>query len=166
MTAARTHGRPYRREATGVVPFGSFAAGAEEVDDSAGRDESVALGWREADIECGFELIAELDQVEWIASEVIDKGSVEAHLRRREVEVTRNDGLDARLNGFFHLPSSLPHKCEGNVNERGKACDPPAPRGVALTLPSGTRTGAQNQFIANRQPYHSDRITRVSPSIS
>ena len=30
---------------------------------------------------------------------------------------------------------------------------------------SGTRTGAQNQFIANR-PYHSDRITRVSPSIS
>ena len=121
------------------------AASAKEVDDGADGWESVALGWREADIECGFELIAELDQVKRVASEVIDKGSVEAHLRRREVEVPRNEGLDACLNGFFHLPSSLPHKCQGNVNERGKACDPPAPRGVALILPSGTRTGAQNQ---------------------
>ena len=76
MTAARTHGRPYRREATGVVPFGSFAASAEEVDDSAWSGESVALGWREADIECGFELIAELDQVEWVTTKVTNKGSV------------------------------------------------------------------------------------------
>ena len=116
MTAARTHGRPYRREATGVVPFDSFAARAEEVDNSAWSGESVALGWREADIECGFELIAELDQVERIASEITNKGGVEVHLRRREVEVPRNEGLDACLNGFFHLPSSLPHKCQGNVN--------------------------------------------------
>ena len=47
--------------ATGAVPFDSLAAGAEEVDDSAGRGESVALGRGQADIECGFELIAEFD---------------------------------------------------------------------------------------------------------
>ena len=104
MAAARTHGRPFRRAATGVVPFGSFAASAEEVDDSAGRGESVALGRRETDIECGFELVAEFDQVEGIASEVTDKGGVEADLRRREIEVPRDDGLDACLYGSFHLP--------------------------------------------------------------
>ena len=90
--------------------------GAKEVDDGADGWEGIALGWREADIECGFELIAELDQVEGVASEIPDKGGVEVHLRRREVEVPRNEGLDACLNGFFHLPSSLPHKCQGNVN--------------------------------------------------
>ena len=83
-------------------------------------------------------------------SEVTDKGGVEAHLRRREVEVPRNDGLDACLNGSFHLPSSLPHECQGNVNERGKPCDPPAPRGVAVMKPSGTRTDAQNQLLTRR----------------
>ena len=92
------------------------AAGAKEVDDGADGWEGVALGWGETDIECGFELVAELDQVERIASEIPDKGGVEVHLRRREVEVPRNEGLDACLNGFFHLPSSLPHKCQGNVN--------------------------------------------------
>ena len=146
--------------------WASFATGAEEVDDSAGRGESVALGWREADVECGFELIAEFDQVERVPSEVVDKGGVEAHLRRREVEVPCDDGLDACLNRSFHLPSSLPHKCQGNVNKRGKSCAPPTPRGVTLMKPGGAGTGAQNQFIANRQPYHSDRITRVSPSDS
>ena len=40
---------------------------------------------------------------EGIASEVIDKGGIEAHLRRREVEVPRDDGLDACLYGSFHL---------------------------------------------------------------
>ena len=30
----------------------------------------------------------------------------------------------------------------------------------------GAGTVAQNQFIANHQPYHSDRITRVCPSDS
>ena len=63
MTAARTHGRPYRREATGAVPFDSFAAGAEEVDDGADGWEGIALGRGEADVECGFELVAEFDQV-------------------------------------------------------------------------------------------------------
>ena len=106
----------FRREATGVVPFDSFAASAEEVDDSAWSGESVALGWREADIECGFELIAELDQVKGVASEVPDKGGVEAYLRRREVEVPCDDGLDTCLNRSFHLPSSLTQKCQGNVN--------------------------------------------------
>ena len=133
MTPDRNHGRAFRREATGVVPFGSFATSAEEVDDSAGRGESVALGRGEADVEGGLELIAELDQVERVASEVTNKGGVETNLRRRKVEVPRNDGLDACLNGTFHLPSSLTLKCQGNVNEREKTCDPPAPRGVALT---------------------------------
>ena len=110
----------------------SGAASAEEVDDGADGWEGVALGRGEADVECGFELIAEFDQVKRVPSKVPDKGGVEAYLRRREIEVPRNEGLDACLNGFFHLPSSLPHKCQGNVNERGKACDPPAPRGVAL----------------------------------
>ena len=133
MTPAPNPARAYRREATGAVPFGSFATRAEEVDDSAGRGESVALGWGQADVECGFELVTELDQVKRVASEVTNKAGVEAYLRRRKVEVPRNDGLDACLNGTFHLPSSLTLKCQGNVNEREKTCDPPAPRGVALT---------------------------------
>ena len=71
----------------------------------------ITLGWGEADIECGFELVAEFDQVEGITSEVTDKGGVEAHLRRREVEVPRDDGLDACLYGSFHLPRILPRAC-------------------------------------------------------
>ena len=118
MTPAPNPARAYRREATGVVPFGSYAARAEEVDDSAGRGESVALGRGEADIECGFELIAELNQVERVPSEVTNKGGVEAYLRRRKVEVPRNDGLDACLYRSFHLPSSLSHERQGNVNDR------------------------------------------------
>ena len=43
------------------------AASAEEIDDGAGGWEGVALGRREADIECGFELVTELDQVEGVA---------------------------------------------------------------------------------------------------
>ena len=92
------------QSATGVVPFDSFAASAEEVDDGADGWEGIALGRGEADIECGFELVAELNQVERIPSEVIDKGGIEADLRRREVEVPRDDGLDACLYGSFHLP--------------------------------------------------------------
>ena len=42
-------------------------------------------------------MVAELDQVEGIPSEVIDKGGVETHLRRRMVEVPCDDGLDACL---------------------------------------------------------------------
>ena len=87
------------------------ASGAEEIDDGADGWEGIALGWGEADIECGFELVAELDQVEGIPSEVIDKGGVETHLRRREVEVPRDDGLDACLYGSFHLPRILPRAC-------------------------------------------------------
>ena len=38
-------------------------------------------------------------------SEVADKGGVEADLRRREVEVPRDDGIDACLYESFHLPT-------------------------------------------------------------
>ena len=87
------------------------AAGAEEVDDGADGWEGVALGRGKADIECGFELVAEFDQVECVTSEIADKGGVEAHLRRREVEVPRDDGLDECLYGSFHLPRILPRAC-------------------------------------------------------
>ena len=98
------------------MPISASFAGAEEVDYGADGWEGVALGRREADVECGFELIAELDQVEGVATQITNKGGVEAHFRRREVEVPRDDGLDACLNGSFHLPSSLTHECQGNVN--------------------------------------------------
>ena len=88
----------------------SFAS-AEEIDDGADGWEGIALGWGEADIECGFELIAELDQVEWVISEILDKGGVETDLRRREVEAPCDDGLDACLYGSFHLPRILPRAC-------------------------------------------------------
>ena len=116
MTAAATPPRPYRREATGAVPFDSFAAGAEEVDDGADGWEGIALGWGEADIEFGFESVAEFDQVERVTTKIINKGSVEVDLRRREVEVPRDDGLDACLYGSFHLPRILPLACQWNVN--------------------------------------------------
>ena len=56
------------------------AAGAEEIDDGADGWEGIALGRGEADVERGFELIAELDQVKRVPSEVVDKGGVEANL--------------------------------------------------------------------------------------
>ena len=74
----------------------SFAS-AEEVDDGADGWEGVALGRGEANIECCFKLIAELDQVERITTEVANKGGVEAHLRRREVEVPCDNGLHSGL---------------------------------------------------------------------
>ena len=52
-------------------------AGAEEIDDGADGWEGIALGRGEADIECGFELIAELDQVERITTKIPNKGGVE-----------------------------------------------------------------------------------------
>ena len=73
--------RVFRREATDTVPIGSSIAGAEEIDDGAGGWEGIALGRGKADIECGFELVAELDQVEGVTSEVADKGGVEAPTR-------------------------------------------------------------------------------------
>ena len=100
------------------MPISASFAGAEEVDYGADGWEGGALGGGEADVECGFELIAELDQVERVPSKVSNKGGVETNLRRRKVEVPRNDGLDACLNGSFHLPPSLPHKCQENVNAR------------------------------------------------
>ena len=75
------------------MPISASFAGAEEVDDGADGWEGVALGRRQADIECGFKLIAKLDQVEGVATEVTNKGGVEAHLRRREFEVPCDDGL-------------------------------------------------------------------------
>ena len=102
----------------GFTRFQPSTAGAEEIDDSAGCGEGVALGRGEADVECGFELIAEFDQVKGVSTKISNKGGVETHLRRREVEVPCDDGLDACLNRSFHLPSSLPHKCQGNVNDR------------------------------------------------
>ena len=88
----------------------SFAC-AEEIDDGADGWEGIALGWGEADIECGFELVAEFDQVEGVTAKITDKGGVETDLRRREVEVPRDDGLDACLYGSFHLPRILSRAC-------------------------------------------------------
>ena len=62
-------------------------------------------------VDSGFELIAELDQVEGAPSEVTNKGIVQPHLRRRKVEVPCVDGLDACLDGSFHLPWILPRAC-------------------------------------------------------
>ena len=108
----QTNRRINRHKTTADTSLRSASfAGAEEIDDSAGRGESVALGWREADVECGFELIAKFDQVKRVASEVVDKGGVEGHLRRREVEVPCDDGLDACLYGSLHLPRILPRTC-------------------------------------------------------
>ena len=56
------------------------------------------------------------------------------------------------------------HRGKGTVSAkapRGKTCDPPASLGVALAMPNGPRTGAQNQFIANHQPHRSNRIIRA-----
>ena len=107
--------QPKTITAAGVTPAYIMVlrseVGAEEIDDGADGGEGVALGRGKADVECGFELIAELDQVEGVASEVTDKGGVKTDLRRREVEVPRDDGLDACLNGSFHLPRILPHAC-------------------------------------------------------
>ena len=85
--------------------------GIRRLNDGADGWEGVALGRGEADVECGFELVAELDQVEGVTSEVANKGGVKANLRRREVEVPRDDGLDACLYGSFHLPRILPRAC-------------------------------------------------------
>ena len=80
MTTAANPPRSYRREATGIVPFRSSVASAEEIDDGADGWEGVALGRGETNIECGFELMTEFDQVERVPSEVVDKGGVEANL--------------------------------------------------------------------------------------
>ena len=76
-----------------VSPTWASFAGAEEVNYGADGWEGVALGWGQTNVECGFELIAKLDQVKRVASEVANKGGVEAHLRRRDVEVPCDDGL-------------------------------------------------------------------------
>ena len=85
------------------MPISASFAGAEKVDYGADGWEGIALGRGEADIECGFELVAELDQVEWVPSEVVDKGGVEAHLRRREIEVPRDEGLHQAFYRIIHL---------------------------------------------------------------
>ena len=62
-----------RHRHTGVLYHAMRHSGltsAEEVDDGADGWEGIALGRGEADIECGFELVAELDQVEGVTSEV------------------------------------------------------------------------------------------------
>ena len=81
----------------GPSPFGSSVASAEEVDDGADGREGVALGRGESDIERGFELAAELDQVEGISTEVVDERRIQPQSGRRKVEVPRDDGLDPTL---------------------------------------------------------------------
>ena len=76
---------------------GASFTGTEEVDDSAWSGESVALGWRHADIERGFKLAAELDHVEGISTKVVDKRRIQPQSGRRKVEVPRDDGLDPTL---------------------------------------------------------------------
>ena len=83
----------FEAESRIVSPTWASFAGAKEVYDGADGWEGVALGRGQTDIECCFKLIAKLDQVKRIPSEVTNKGGVEAHLRRREVEVPRDDGL-------------------------------------------------------------------------
>ena len=73
------------------------ATSAEEVDYGADGWEGVALGWGEADVECGFELAAELDQVEGIPAKIVDKRRIQPQSGRRKVEVPRDDGLDPTL---------------------------------------------------------------------
>ena len=63
-----------------LTRFQPSTAGAEEVDYGADGWEGVALGRGEADVECGFELIAEFDQVERVTTKVTNKGGVEANL--------------------------------------------------------------------------------------
>ena len=77
------------------MPISASFAGAEEVDHGADGREGIALGRGEADVECGFELIAELDQVGiprpkgvakralcgvWVTTKITNKGGVEADL--------------------------------------------------------------------------------------
>ena len=76
---------------------GSGDTGAEKIDDGADGREGVALGRGESDIECGFELAAELDHVEGIPAEVVDKRRIQPQSGRRKVEVPRDDGLDPTL---------------------------------------------------------------------
>ena len=57
-------------------------SGAEEIDDGADGGEGVALERGDADVECGFELVAELDQVECVGTEVTNKVRVKRHLAR------------------------------------------------------------------------------------
>ena len=72
------------------MPISASFAGAEEVDYGADGWEGVALGRGQADVERGFKLIAELDQVERVASEVVDKGGVGV------IAETRNPGANSR----------------------------------------------------------------------
>ena len=65
----------------------------------------------DGDVEDGFKGVGKFDQVEGVTSEVANKGGIEAHLRRREVEVPYDDSLDACLDGSFHLPRILPRAC-------------------------------------------------------
>ena len=88
----------------------------QEIHDRPAGDEGITVGDGEVQIESRFDFRTKLNQVERVPSEVVDKGGVEAHLRRREFEVPCDDGLDACLNRSFHLPSSLTQKCQGNVN--------------------------------------------------
>ena len=63
----------------------------------SGGWEGVALGRGEADIECGFELAAKLDQVEGISTKVVDERRIQPQSGRRKVKVPRDDGLDPTL---------------------------------------------------------------------
>ena len=85
------------------MPISASFAGAEEVDYGADGWEGVALGGGEADVECGLELVAELDQVKTITTKIPDKGGIEADLRRREVEEPRDEGLHRTFYRIIHL---------------------------------------------------------------
>ena len=94
-----------------VSPTWASFAGAKEIDDGADGWEGVALGWGQTNVKRGFKLIAKLDQVEGVTSEVGEKGVVEAHLRRRNAEVPRDKGLHLVLQHVAHLPRIIPRAC-------------------------------------------------------
>ena len=62
---------PFSTRATHTPPTGTHPSSPLE---------GIALGWGQANIECGSGLIAEFDQVEGVTSEVGEKGVVEPHL--------------------------------------------------------------------------------------
>ena len=77
----------------GSGPLNRQAATKQEIHDRPAGNEGIAVGNGEVQIESGFDFRTKLDQVEGVTSEVGEKRVVQPHLRRREVEVPRNDGL-------------------------------------------------------------------------
>ena len=77
----------------GRTPLNRQAVAMQEIHDRPAGDKGITIGDGEVQIESVFNFCTEFDQVEGVASEVGEKGVVEAHLRRRNAEVPRDKGL-------------------------------------------------------------------------